>query len=57
MADVVGQFGRGEPIGEGPEQAAGVDLRQLVIITYKDQLPCCLFDEVGDSGELTGAHH
>jgi len=47
LADDLGELHRREPVGESPEQSAGVDLRQLTVVTDQDQLALHGFDNVG----------
>jgi hypothetical protein len=57
LPPVVGQFDRGEPGGQGAEQAAGVDLGQLVGVADEHDLHGLRFGVVEEAGELAGADH
>jgi len=57
LTDVVGELRRGEAASKGPKQTSGVDLRQLAVVTYEDQLPLSRLDQVRDGGELAGTDH
>jgi hypothetical protein len=54
---VVGELDRGQPGGQGAEQAAGVDLGQLVGVADQHDLDLLLLGVVEQPGELAGADH
>jgi hypothetical protein len=57
LPPVVGEFGGGESGGQGAEQAAGVDLGELVGVAGEHDLHGLGFGMVEEAGELAGADH
>jgi len=57
LAAVLGQGYGGQLAGQGPEEAAGGELGELVVVPDQHQLPAGPGSDVQELGEVAGAEH